>query len=576
MRPRFRAVVLLLISAQTCNAVAALTETEEQAVAQAGTVRTGEGKTAWKRITFPGPRHKEDPAFPTRQGSDRSEYMWFFRVSNVDPSFMLLSHNMGAASIARDGRCFEPLDMPLHRYAVGATFCPHDGNVAYLIQGHKGHASSAASYSGIWRTRDMGRTWTQIYRMPEETRDCMGPWGKQLLAVDPHPDRAGHIYFATIDNGLIRSVDDGVTWQSVAFPGLPVKTIATASGPKERTVLYVIVGVKGRYGRRDNVLGGTLWRVEVEPVSPFKLTTIQLSEDDDFWDLAVSPVDWSRGMIIREYHERGTAGGKKLVPFEGGGTKLGKTRSAGQAGVSHFCDVHINPQNGSHVVVRSQGDLSKALQYSLDGAATWNAPYKVVDGHLPDLVSFNPAHHDAPNGAMREAAQQGQGTAVGFDARDPRVVYWWTQNFDKTPLRSEDWGATWRPFAYGGPFKGVSQISLASDGSHLGTARHEYGFVTSRDGGLSWTGSTPETDAVLASEVSAAEAKGEGDGPDKKYGWGLACKPGEPRVMVGVFGAFWSILTSRDGGIKWEDTGVDAGGPGCVYWHHQEHSVVYA
>ena len=182
-------------------------------------------------------------AFPARQGSDRSEYMWFFKVSTVDPSFMLLSHNMGAASVTRDGRYFEPLDTPLHRYAVGATFCPHDANTAYLVQGQLGTVSRSHPYSGLWRTRDKGRTWNQVYRMPEGTHGCRGPWGKQLVAVDPHPNRRGHIYFATIDDGLIRSVDDGRSWQTVAFEGFPVKTLTAACGQQERTVLYVIVGV---------------------------------------------------------------------------------------------------------------------------------------------------------------------------------------------------------------------------------------------------------------------------------------------------------------------------------------------
>jgi hypothetical protein len=369
---------------------------------------------------------------------------------------------MGGAFVTRNGRGFEPLDLPLHRSTNDVAFSPHDAGTAYLVQGQIGEVSRADPYSGIWRTQDTGRTWTQIYRMPQGTHACRGPWGKQVLVVDPHPERCEHLYFATIDDGLIRSLNGGRTWQGVAFQGLPVKTLAASRGPARRTVLYVIVGVKGRYGKRDNVLGGSFWRVDVEPAAPFQASTIHLSGADDFWDVEVATNDWSQGMVLRDSYEGGTAGARKLAAFKDGGQVLGKPRTAAEAGVKHFCDVHINPQDAAHVVVRSQGNLSTALQYSRDGGMTWNATHEVVDGYVPDLISYNPAHHNAPGGAMPDAIQQGQGAAVGFDSDDRRVVYWWTQNFDKTPLKSMDWGATWKPFAYGGPFKQAAPSSIST------------------------------------------------------------------------------------------------------------------
>ena len=78
---------------------AVLVQTEHSAaLREVVAAEVQEQENSWTRITFPGPRHKEDPAFPARQGSDRSEYMWFFEVSPQNPSFMIMSHNMGAHS----------------------------------------------------------------------------------------------------------------------------------------------------------------------------------------------------------------------------------------------------------------------------------------------------------------------------------------------------------------------------------------------------------------------------------------------------------------------------------------------
>jgi hypothetical protein len=118
------AILVFTVVAQTVQSVA--TQALFAAEAQ-------EQENSWTRMTFPGPRHEQDPAFPARQGSDRSEYMWFLEVSPLNSSFMILSHNMGAAFVTRNGRRFEPLDLSLHRSTNDVAFSPHDGNTAYLV-----------------------------------------------------------------------------------------------------------------------------------------------------------------------------------------------------------------------------------------------------------------------------------------------------------------------------------------------------------------------------------------------------------------------------------------------------------
>jgi len=531
----------------------------------------GDSLKTWRRNTYPGPLHKSSPDFPPYQGSDRSEWMHFFKVSPADPTFMLNGFDMGPAYISTDGREFESLDLPLHRFALNVSFSPHDGNTAYLLYGTAcgtvGYCYTTESViPGIWRTEDKGETWEQIYQMPDNTPQCKGPAGKNQIAEDPHPGRSDHIYFGSNHRGLVRSVDDGASWEVVAFEGHPIKTLDAAKGPEDQTVLYVIVGEPDEYGSRNIIPDGKFWRVEVDPQPPYEVSTVQLSTEGDFVDVAVSPDDWSRGMIIRDYEDN-SRGGEQLAQFSNGGTVLDHKRTSSEANVKHFVDVHINPQNPDHVVVRSQASgLSVALQYSLDGGKTWNDPYTVVDGHIPSMLSYNPAHHTATDGAMRNAWQQAQGTSVGFDANNPKVVYWWTQNFDKTPLKSRDYGATWKPFAYGGPYKEASQIAVGPEAKNMGVSRAEYGFVTTRDSGLSWRASTHVTDPLLSGGSTAG-----------KYGRGIGYHPDNSDTVIALYGvpSQASILMSKDGGLSWENTGAKTSDEGCVYWSRANTSVVY-
>jgi hypothetical protein len=518
--------------------------------------------------------------------------MHYFKVSPVDPTFMMTGNDMTAAYYSTDGQEFQPVDMPLHRWANNVTFSPHDGEVAYMHYGHSCDSVGACypaqkAIPGIWRTKDKGETWEQIYTMPPDAPECRGPAGKQQIVIDPHTDRKDHIYLGSYHLGLVRSVDDGKTWQSVAFKGSPVKTIEAAKGPDNRTILYVIVSSPEQVGSRNYVYSGHLWRVEVDPKAPFALKKHLLSKEPEFIDVEVSPHDWSSGLAIIKRAERGR-GGQEIVVFKDAGNQVKTVRNSSAANVLGFVDIHINPNNTDHVLVRSLSRyLSTAIQYSMDGGYTWNERYKVVDGHVLSMISLNPAHFSAPGGAMRDMWHHGQGPAVGFDARDPSVVYWWAQNFDKTPLKSTDYGATWKPFAYGGFFKKTNQIAIGPESLYMAVAKGEYGFSVSKDSGLSWRGQTHRINPLLAEEAERGQHMTEEQfeqlspamqiqGPQHKYGWGLGMKPDDPEALVGIYGRFPSLFISRDGGDSWQDTEVNARGVGNVYWSPANTSYVYA
>ena len=562
----------------------------------------------WQRNTFPGSMHQESSKFAAGQGSDRGEWMHFFKVSPADSTFMLTGFDMGTPSYSTDGKEFQPLEIPHHRFSANASFSPHDGETAYMLYSHGGAVPSGNHMYGIWRTRDKGKNWNQIYMTPSDSYENQNQLGQNQIVEDPHFDRRHHIYFGSFQRGLMRSVDDGENWEVIAFPGRVIKTLSPVKGPDNKTVIYVIVGPEApgtgnppfnqiwntlnmEKNRKNVMPQGELWRVEVSPEPPYTVQTFKLQvSDDDFVEVEPFPDNWSRGFIIKKPHPGGSPrGGKELIKFKDGGKTLGKRRSNSEANVRSFGEVHINPLKPEHVVIKSQAEkTNRTVQYSLDRGDTWNPPQPVQNGHVPDIVSYNPGSHKNPDGAKPQYGIYGhhvQGPSIGFDSSDPSVVYWWSQDYMKTPLKSEDYGQTWKPFAYGGTFKMAMQIAVGPDGKHRGIARGEYGYVTTRDGGLCWTGSTIETDSTL----STIEEKFKGLSSNKqsqlmetmpswaaiKFGWGIGINPQNPDRLVAVYGAFPSLLLSKDGGLTWEETG-DAGAQGSVYWHYQDSEVVYA
>jgi hypothetical protein len=197
-----------------------------------------DGGKRWRRNTFPGPRHKTDPGFPPNQGSDRSEWMYYFKVSPVDPTFMLTNDNMGSGFLSRDGRMFEPVDSPRHRFGTNLTFCPHDGKTAYAIQGHMGAANSGTPYSGIWRTRDRGATWKQNFdKTPLRSTDhgktftpfaYGGPF-KEAMQIALASD-GKHRGVGRAEYGFVTTRDGGLSWIGSTFATDPVLKKKTSQG----------------------------------------------------------------------------------------------------------------------------------------------------------------------------------------------------------------------------------------------------------------------------------------------------------------------------------------------------------
>ena len=94
--------------------------------------------------------------------------------------------------------------------------------------------------AGIWISTDGGVNFAPRSEGP----------GATVTALATHPDLAGVIYAAT-GNGLVRSVDDGLSWWP-AGPGLPASPVdAVAIAAHDPTIIYVAVRGDGLWQSKD-------------------------------------------------------------------------------------------------------------------------------------------------------------------------------------------------------------------------------------------------------------------------------------------------------------------------------------
>lgn len=520
----------------------------------------------WRRNSFPGPRHLATAgAWGPGQGYDRTEWVNAFGVSPADGRFMLMGTDVGRLVCSRDGREFVAAEIP-SRQVMSVAFDPLDGAIGYAWVG--GRYQSPVN-SGWWRTQDQGSTW-RLTLPASEPRSPMHPWGKCLLVVDPAPERRQHIYAATHGDGLWRSQDSGRTWQRLAFPNRTVCTLAMA---RDGSRLYAIVGGPPAEEQPDPLRTvlfggppsrkGELWQIERGDLATLRRAV----EGNDFNDIEVQPRDAARGLVIRDF--------KAIVPFVNAGAELDAPLDPPVAEGTLRMTL-INPANPDHIVLLvGNTRIEDLYHWSADGGRTWHA-WETRDGWLTAIRDHAPynwkglgGHYDITTGATRPVVHH----LVDFLPGDPSaVVMWGLTSWQKGPMRSDDYGAHFSPFAHGGNFKRANHMAVGDSDDVPAIARMEYGILLTRDGGRSWRGySHVNTRPWPPSRVNR-------HGYLTRSGWGVAMQPGNDRVLIATAGAQPAyIMRTEDFGEDWTvacDEDPTWGTP--VFWHRQSPRIVYA
>jgi photosystem II stability/assembly factor-like uncharacterized protein len=159
---------------------------------------------------------------------------------------VLLAGGMGAAARPAAGAA-----------ARWTPYGPPAGLVLDLVVGSAGQLFLAAEQSGVYRSRDGGRTWSW-------SGTGMGGQRARALAADA----ASGALYAVGDARLFRSMDSGASWQSLS-PNLPLDPPpeggdVVALAPGERTTFYLARGARLFRGSE----GGASWREVLDTPTP--------------------------------------------------------------------------------------------------------------------------------------------------------------------------------------------------------------------------------------------------------------------------------------------------------------------
>lgn len=583
---------------------------------------------AWSLNSFPGPGHKAHSGtgpldFPAFQGSDRSEQLTGWGVSPHDfPEgwWIMYTTDLGHLDISVNGKPgelanFTPSTLPFIA-PKSPVFHPHsDGDLssgtelwAYVLAGSN-RKLNGNGFSGMWRTRDKGQSWEQVFSEPLDDSNLYElyarPTGDEIL-VDPHPDRAGHVYYAHYKRGLFRSKVAGSeenaslvldSWETIAFPGFRIKHLSACVNGGE-TVLYMVVVADPQTpsDKRGAVAWMTIGQNGTVVSGPEAILGTFGSDVDT---ITVHPQHSDRGYVV----VRG-------IPYSFIETESGFTTQKLYRGNVRGDIVRISPKDANHIVFGGAGAVNTLV--ASDAETVWSGgmpswvggtdsnfgddsqifPLTTVtydDGfnfayantYLTNVTALGPINWrgDNPNlpaesfwsldltgPALDGGTQPSWGThgpgggevAYSFlpgtgDAENPMWIGVLGMSWMRGFKVSKDGGHTWEDYGYGTQQKRSNQTAFGGSSNVIGVTRDEQGMQITKDGGLSWRSLIYMEDPAI--DQARADAGGE---TPSKSGYGVAFDPDNPDNVLALFGRirrsgdFASVLYSTNFGTSWE------------------------
>lgn len=350
-------------------------------------------------------------------------------VLAVDPSDPSVLYGLGAAGVEKSvdgGATWSAIGAPADTYRM--TVDPRDGNKVFAITGLE-----------LWRSADAGATWQRAYVTSGLLRD---------VAVDPSD--SSRVVAADQGEGVVHSVDGGVTWTRAAGLLRP-DVFSLAAGPLASGPIYA--GNTG-CGLSRSEDGARSWcclgrNVPVVSVSPFD------------------------GYEIYGFASAGPYAGTLVHSFDGGSTW--QPTSLADAAVVGF-----DPTDPLRVYARSTSGLLRSDDRGQSWAPLAPLPY-------PNEFSFD---LDASNPSTLYA--------TSYECIYPQCRF---SSYAVALSRSTDRGASWTslPLPERGGFGAfvLPRVFVAPWDSHSLFLLAEQGAYLSRDLGTIWTLVEPDIGSIL-------------------------------------------------------------------------------
>ncbi len=480
------------------------------AATDAGLYRSDDRGKTWGRIAFAGE--------PVLQVS----------VAPRDPRVVLAAvqtDDFGSTWRSADGGATfsEVLDRAVQEHAFDPT--------------HPGRLYGLDSYFHLQRSDDLGATWTDLTSLTGSLVSL------EALTVTP----AGTLLAGSINQGVMRSVDGGLTWSEGGRQVAPVDRISSLVVGKDGVVL-----AGGGRGVWKSLSDGQGWRAASTGILGQWTLALEAGTDSTVWT---------------------SVGNGFFTSPDAGESFRSHAGALGNVGFLQHLAVHpLQPQVAYAFGCCVDGD--SGLFKTEDGGRTWERlPYTgslrdvavvAVDPVDPDIVYgggfFHPhaatnctAARSTDGGATWSCISSSNFTELAIDPRDPRILY---ALLSGVLHRSPDRGQTWKKVS--AKARALDHLTLdpTKPGRFFALSRIGPGIWRSEDGGRRWT--------LLAAGL-----------PEPGFVNDLLLDPSRPDriwIAVEVFDLFGQversatrIFRSDDAGAHWTEVS-DGLAPGVVVY----------
>jgi len=440
---------------------------------------------------------------------------------------------------------------------------PADPKVIWVGTGEANNQRSSYSGTGIWISRDGGKTWTNTGLAD----------GHHVGRIAPHPQDpltayaavAGHLYTENETRGLYKTTDGGKTWKRVKYLGPKVGFIDVVVDPRDPDTVYAAsyerirrawnFDGKGEGSRIwKSADGGKTWKMLGRGLPGGKLGRI---------GLAIHPKDprilyaCIQNYNLKPKAARGRRPGRaemvcQVYRTEDGGASWKKVNEKPEsvAYSYYYGQIRVDPADPDRVWV-----LSTRLWVSSDGGKTWKpdgAPGCHVDHHALWIDPKDTDHLILGNdGGLYMSWNKGktwnwignlpitQVYALTADERDPYLIYFGTQD-------DGSWGTVSSTGDRGGIHDRFTFGTIWGDGfySAVDPTDPDTLYAESQFGGLARV-------SLLAGTVRYIKPRRPRGYPKLRFNWmsPLILSPHNPRILY--FGSQY-LHRSLDRGDHWQ------------------------
>ena len=532
-----------------------------------------------------------------------------------EPSHFYFGAVNGGVWETRDaGRTWAPIFDGEPVGSIGAlAVAAADPRVIYVGTGEADMRSDIAQGTGLYRSRDAGRSWQAIGL---EDSQQIG-----RILVDPHnPDvvlvaALGHPYGANETRGVYRSTDGGATWRRTLYKSADTGAIDLAFEPGNPRVVYAALWQTrrppwnvyppasgpggGLYQSHD---GGETWvelaghglpatpgriGIGVSPSQPQRVYALidaaagglyrsddagaswsRVSDDPRIWKrgwyfggVTVDPTNADVVYICNTSMHRSTDGGRKFSPVKGA------------PGGDDYHELWIDPRDPQRRIL----GVDQGAVVTLNGGTTWSSwfnqptgqfyhvitddrfPYWVYGAQQDSGAAGVPSRTDNIDGInlseFRESAVGGESDTIAPDPRDPQVIF--GGRVDKLDLRTGEKHSVAPTLAYPGLYRVTWTLPLVfsrADPRALYFANQRIFRTTDR--GRHWQPVSPdlsrESPAVPPGLDAATAADFDGIGARRGVVYSIGPSPLQaPLIWAGTDdGLVWR---TADGGGHWQN-----------------------